>query len=167
MKTTIASILLVLIQLSGQSRAQSTDDVARQLAGMWRLVSNPTQLADGTTRQGPNIGYAFFDATGNHMCFLTMNPDRPAWKSETAPTPEEGLTALRGINAYCATLEIHAKEGFMDRRYDINQNPNVVGRATRRWYSFQGPDRLTLRVDAAELRQPVVETLFVWERVTK
>jgi hypothetical protein len=55
----------------------------------------------------------------------------------------------------------------MDRRYDINQNPNAVGRATRRWYSFQGPDRLTLRVDAAELRQPVVETLFVWERVTK
>ena len=167
MKTTIASILLVLIQLSGQSRAQSTDDVARQLAGMWRLVSNPTQLADGTTRQGSNIGFAFFDASGRHMCFLTMNPDRPSWKSETAPTPEEGLTALRGINAYCATLEIHAKEGFMDRRYDINQNPNAVGRATRRWYSFQGPDRLTLRVDAAELRQPVVETLFVWERVTK
>jgi hypothetical protein len=167
MKTAIASILLVLIQLSGQSRAQSTDDVARQLAGMWRLVSNPTRLADGTTRQGSNIGYAFFDATGSHMCFLTMNPDRPAWKSETAPTPEEGLTALRGISAYCATLEIHAKEGFMDRRYDINQNPNAVGRATRRWYSFQGPDRLTLRVDAAELRQPVVETLFVWERVTK
>jgi len=167
MKTAIASILVVLFQLSGQSRAQSTDDVARQLAGMWRLVSNPTQLADGTTRQGSNIGYAFFDASGSHMCFLTMNPDRPSWKSETAPTPEEGLTALRGINAYCATLEIHPKEGFMDRRYDINQNPNAVGRATRRWYSFQGPDRLTLRVDAAELRQPVVETLFVWERVTK
>jgi hypothetical protein len=55
----------------------------------------------------------------------------------------------------------------MDRRYDINQNPNAVGRATRRWYSFEGPDRLTLRVDAAELRQPAVETLFVWERVTK
>jgi len=167
MKTTIASLLLLLTQLSGQSRAQSTDDVARQLAGMWRLVSNPTQLADGTTRQGSNIGYAFFDASGRHMCYLTMNPDRPSWKSETAPTPEEGLTALRGINAYCATLEIHPKEGFMDRRYDINQNPNAVGRATRRWYSFQGPDRLTLRVDAAELRQPVVETLFVWERVTK
>jgi hypothetical protein len=67
----------------------------------------------------------------------------------------------------CATLEIHANEGFMDRRYDINQNPNAVGRATRRWYSFQGPDRLTLRVDAAELLKPVVETLFIWERVSK
>jgi len=167
MKRIMTSLLLVLIQISGQSWAQSTGDVARQLTGMWRLVSNPTRLADGTTRQGTNIGYAFFDANGNHMCFLSMNPDRPAWKSETAPTPEEGLVALRGINAYCATLEIHAKEGFMDRRYEINQNPNAVGRATRRWYSFQGPDRLTLRVDAAELSKPVVETLFIWERVTK
>ena len=75
--------------------------------------------------------------------------------------------APRGINAYCATLEINAKEGFMDRRYDINQNPNVVGKASRRWYSFQGSDRMTLRVEAAELTKPVVETLFIWERVTK
>jgi hypothetical protein len=82
------------------------------------------------------------------MCFLMMTPDRP-------------------LNAYCAILEIHATEGFMDRRYDINQNPSAVGRATRRWFSFQGADRLTLRVDAAELTAPVTETLFIWERVTK
>ena len=171
MKRTIMwSVLLILTLLSSRSEAQSTDDVARQLSGMWRLVSNPQRLADGTTRQGTNgvanIGYAFFDATGSHMCFLMMTPNRPAWAG-AAPTPEEGLAALRGINAYCATLEIHAKEGFMDRRYDINQNPNAVGKATRRWYTFQGPDRMTLRVDAAELTKPVVETLFIWERVTK
>jgi len=156
-KTIVWSVLLILTLLSSRSEAQSTDDVARQLSGMWRLVSNPQRLADGTTRQGtngvPNIGYAFFDTTGSHMCFLMMTPNRPVWAG-AAPTPEEGLTALRGINAYCATLEIHAKEGFMDRRYDINQNPNAVGRATRRWYTFQGPDRMTLRVDAAELADP-------------
>ncbi len=167
MKRTMWSILLMLTVLSSQSVAQSTDDVARQLSGMWRLVSNPQRLADGTTRQGTNIGYAFIDPAGSHMCFLSMAPNRPVWKSEGAPTPEEGLIALRGINAYCATLEINAKEGFMDRRYDINQNPNAVGKTTRRWYSFQGSDRMTLRVDAAELTKPVVETLFIWERVTK
>ena len=169
-RTIMWSVVLILTLLSSRSEAQSTDDVARQLSGMWRLVSNSQRLADGTTRQGtngvPNIGYAFFDATGSHMCFLMMTPNRPVWAG-AAPTPEEGLAALRGINAYCATLEIHAKEGFMDRRYDINQNPNAVGRATRRWYTFQGPDRMTLRVDAAELTNPVVETLFIWERVTK
>ena len=169
-RTITWSVLLVLTTLSRPSHAQSTDDIARQLSGMWRLTANTQRLADGTTRQGtngvPNIGYAFFDATGSHMCFLMMTPNRPLWAGP-APTPEEGLAALRGINAYCATLEIHAREGFMDRRYDINQNPNAVGRVTRRWFSFEGADRMTLRVDDAELTKPVVETLFIWERVKK
>lgn len=166
MKRTMWSVVLMLTVCGSQSRAQSADDTARQLSGMWRLVSNPQRLADGTTRQGTNIGYAFIDTAGSHMCFLSMAPNRSVWKSDV-PTPEEGLAALRGINAYCATLEINAKEGFMDRRYEINQNPNAVGRASRRWYSFQGADRMTLRVDSAELTKPVVETLFIWERVTK
>jgi hypothetical protein len=167
-KTAIGSILLVLGQLHSTSSAQSNDDIARQFAGMWRLVSNPQRLIDGTTRDGSNsIGYAFFDANAGHMCFLSMNPDRARWKSETTPTPEEGLSAIRGFGAYCATLEIHAKEGFMVRHYDINQNPNAVGRATRRWYTFQGTDRMSLRVDSSELTRPVVESTFVWERVVK
>jgi len=162
-------ILLVVTVFTTGARAQSNDDAVRQLAGMWRLVSNPQRLADGTTRQGANgvtaIGYAFFDAAGRHMCYITMSPNRPTWKADAGPTPEEAVATLRGVNSYCATLDIHAKEGFMDRSYDINQSPNQVGRKTRRWFSFQGPDRLTLRVDDAELNKPVVETLFVWERV--
>jgi hypothetical protein len=166
MKTIILwSILLVSGQLIGTSYAQSRDEIARQLAGMWRLVGNPQRLADGTTREGSNsVGYAFFDANAGHMCFLSMNPDRPRWKSGT-PAPEEAVAAIRGFGAYCATLEIHAKEGFMVRHYDINQNPNAVGGATTRWFTFQGADRMSLRVDASELNRPVVESTFVWERV--
>jgi hypothetical protein len=169
MKKTVAwSILLVLGQFNSASRGQSQDDIAKQFAGMWRLVSNPQRLVDGTTREGPNsVGYAFFDANADRMCFLSMNPNRPPWKSEAAPTAEEGLSAIKGFGAYCATLEIHAKEGFMDRHYEINQTPNAVGKATKRWYTFQGPDRMSLRVDASELKSPVVESTFVWERVVK
>ena len=47
------------------------------------------------------------------------------------------------------------------------QTPNAVGRATKRWYAFQGPDHMSLRVDASELNRPVVESTFVWERVMK
>lgn len=162
------SALLMLGQFSSTSRAQSQsqEDIAHRLAGMWRLTGNPQRLADGTTRQGSNnVGYAFFDAAGSHMCFLSMNPDRPAWKSQGRPTPEEAMSALRGFGAYCATLEIHPKEGFMIRRYDINQTPNAVGRTTKRWITFQGNDRMSLRVDASELNAPVVESTFMWERV--
>jgi hypothetical protein len=167
-KMVAVSILLVFGPLSTMSHAQSQDDIAKQFAGMWRLVSNPQRFVDGTTRDGSNsVGYAFFDANAGHMCFLSMNPNRPQWKSEAMPTLEEGLSTIRGFGAYCATIEIHAKEGFMVRHYEINQTPNAVGRATRRWYSFQGTDRMSLRVDASELNRPVVESTFVWERVVK
>ncbi|MGA2713659.1 MAG: lipocalin-like domain-containing protein [Bryobacteraceae bacterium] len=169
MKTAVVwSILLVFGQLNSTSRAQSQEDIAKQFAGMWRLVSNPQRLVDGTTREGSNsVGYAFFDANAGHMCFLSMNPDRPRWKSESAPTPEEGLSAIRGFGAYCATIEIHAKEGFMVRHYEINQTPNAVGKATTRWYTFQEPNRMSLRVDPSELNRPIAESTFIWERVGK
>jgi hypothetical protein len=169
MKRTVAwSILLVLGQFNSTSRGQSQDDIAKKFAGMWRLVSNPQRLVDGTTREGSNsVGYAFFDASASRMCFLSMNPDRPQWKSEATPTAEEGLSAIRGFGGYCAMIEVHANKGFMVRHYEINQIPDAVGRATKRWYTFQGTDRMSLRVDASELNRPVVESTFVWERVVK
>ena len=162
------SILLMLGTLNGTSRAQSQDDIAKQFAGMWRLVSNPQRLADGTTRQGSNsVAYAFFDADASHMCFISMNPNRPRWKSESAPTPEETASAFRGFGAYCGTVEIHAKEGFIIRHYEIDQNPNAIGKTTKRWYTFQGTNRMSLRIDAAELNPPVVDSTLNWERVGK
>src|SRR5581483_8284687 len=80
-KTIMWAVLLVCTALISGASAQSTDEAARRLSGMWRLVANPSRLADGTTREGTNIGYAFFDASGHHMCFLSMAPNRPVWKS--------------------------------------------------------------------------------------
>src|SRR2546422_11523478 len=92
-KTVIWSILLVLGQLSSTSRAQSQEDIAKQLAGMWRLVSNSQRLVDGTTREGSNsVRYGFFDAHASHMCLLSMNPSQPQLKSVTTPTSEERPT---------------------------------------------------------------------------
>src|SRR5207253_11053479 len=106
MKKTVAwSIFLILGQLNSTSRAQSQDDIAKQFAGMWRLVSSRQRLADGTTRQSSNnVAYLVFDTDAGHMCYLSMNPNRPPWKSETAPTAEEALSAIKGFSAYCATV---------------------------------------------------------------
>ena len=165
-KTVLWSILLVLGQFGSTSRAQSQGDVAKQFAGMWRLVSNPQRFADGTTKQGSNsVAYAMFDADASHMCFISMDPNRPRWKSDNAPTAEEGLSAIKGFGAYCGTVEIHAKEGFIVRHYEINQNPNAVGKATKRWYTFEGTNRMSLRLDASELNPPVVENTLIWERI--
>ncbi len=165
---TAISVSLSFATLAFAQDHPSNDDIAQQFAGMWRLVSNPQRLADGTTREGANsVAYAMFDANATHMCFVSMNPNRPRWKSETAPTPEEGVSALRGFGAYCGTVEIHAKEGFIIRNYEINQTPNAVGKVTKRWYTFQGANRMSLRIDPPELTAPVVENTLIWERVGK
>jgi hypothetical protein len=159
--------LSVLLVLGPLSSAQSQDDAGRQFVGMWRLVSRPQRLADGTTRQSPqSVAYFIYSDTG-HMCFLGMNPNRPRWKSPASPTPEEQLSAARGFAAYCAVIELHAKEGFIVQRREIDQNPNGIGSEHKRWFAFQGPDRLSLRIDSAELNAPVVEDTLNWERVVK
>jgi hypothetical protein len=43
----------------------------------------------------------------------------------------------------------------------------MIGRTRKRWFTFQGPDRVALRMDPSELSPPVVESTLVWERVRK
>ena len=165
---TAISVSLSFATLAFAQDHHSDGDIAKQFAGTWRLVSNPQRLADGTTREGANsVAYAMFDSNATHMCFVSMNPNRPRWKSETSPTPAEGLSAIKGFGAYCGTVEIHAKEGFIIRKYEINQTPNAVGKSTKRWYTFQGSNRMSLRIDPTEVTAPVVENTLIWERVGK
>lgn len=114
MKTAIGlAICLLLGPLSSAASAQSQKDIAKNLAGMWRLVSNPQKLADGTTRQGANsVAYAFFDAAATHMCFTSMNPNRSKFGSENGPTPEEALSALRDSAPTAPSSKFTRKRGF-------------------------------------------------------
>ena len=161
--------LSLLVGTRFETHAQPQDDVsiAKQFVGMWRLVSWPQRLADGTTRQNPiRIAYIIYTDTG-YMCFVGMNQNRPRWKLETAPTPEEALSGITGFGAYCSTVEIHAKEGFVVHHVEIDSIPNIVGRARKRWFTFQGPNRVALRIDPPENNPPVVESTLIWERVQK
>lgn len=163
------AVVLVFGALSSPSRAQSQGDVAKQFLGMWRLVSWPQRLADGTTRQDPRgVAYIIYTDT-NYMCSVGMAPDRPRWQSEVAPTAAEALSAMggAGLYAYCARVEVHAAEGYVLHYVEIDKSPNFVGRIRKRWFAFQGPDRVALRIDPPELAAPVVESTLIWERVKK
>jgi len=164
-KMTALSVLLAFALLNGTSYAQSQDEIAKQFVGMWRLVSWPERLADGTTRQDPkSVAYIIYTDTG-HMCYVNMDPNRPRWKSAAAPTPEEALSGITGLGAYCATVEIHAKEGFVIHHVEIDAVPNTVGTDRKRWFTFQGPNRLSLRTDPPTAG--TVESTLIWERVVK
>jgi hypothetical protein len=85
----------------------------------------------------------------------------------TAPTDAEAMSAIRGLLAYCASVEIHAKEGFILHHIEIEKVPNRVGLTRKRWFAFQEPNRVALRIDTSELNPPVVESTLIWERVEK
>ena len=153
--------------LNGTSQAQAPEksdaEVAKQFTGMWKLVGWPTKMADGTARPNP-ISVAYITYASGHMCFVGMNPNRPAWKAAT-PTPEEALSGMTGLGAYCAAVEVHAKEGYVIHHVEIEKNPALIGRPRKRWYKFEGPNRVSLRVDPAELAKGTVDSTLIWERV--
>jgi hypothetical protein len=60
---------------------------------------------------------------------------------------------------------MHAAEGYVLHHALIDKVPNAVGGVKKRWFECLGPDRVVLKIDPAELRQPVVESALVWERV--
>lgn len=163
----VVSLSLLIGGTWFETHAQPQDDVsvARQLVGTWRLVSWTSRLSDGTTKQEPwRVGYLIY-SSGNRMCATLMDPDRPKWKSDTSPTPEEAKSSMNGFIAYCSKVEVHAAEGFVLHYVEIAQSPNLIGRNRRRGFKFDGPNRLILQIDKSELPSRVVESALIWDRV--
>jgi hypothetical protein len=108
MKKMAFVVALAIGPLTSTPPVQSQDGVAKQFVGTWRLVSWPQRLADGTTRRSPqSVGYIIY-TDNNHVCYVNMDPNRPKWKSPTAPTESEEMSAMRGFGAYCANRSNHA-----------------------------------------------------------
>jgi hypothetical protein len=164
-KTLVSATLLALTSVAVAAQVQ--DDVTGRFVGLWRLASWEQRLTDGTTRQPANsVAYIIYTDTG-HVCYVAMDPNRPKWASERTPTPAEALAGIAGFGAYCARVEVHAQEGFVLHHVELEKTPNIVGRTRKRWFTFHGPDRISLRVDRAELAPGVSESILMWERVRK
>lgn len=150
-------------------QTESADEaaVARRFVGMWRLVSWTQQLADGTTRPGlTDQGYLLYADVGR-MCAVMADSTRAKWGSEAPATVPDAMARYAGFVSYCARVEVNAREGYVLHHVEIERNPNIVGTIRKRWYAFEGLNRLVLRIDRAELGANTVESTLVWERLTK
>lgn len=146
---------------------QSDASVAKQFLGMWRLVGWTQQAADGTVRPGPtDAGYLVYTDV-NRMCAVMMDSTRPKWAPGAPATVPDAIARFAGFVSYCARVEVNATEGFVLHHVDIERSPNIVGTIRKRWFTFEGPDRLVLKIDAAELAPAQQESRLVWERVQK
>lgn len=135
----------------------------QQFLGMWRLVSWAKEYDDGTTKQDPRSeSYIIYTESG-HMCWVAMDPLRPELTAKR--TEAEEAIAFRGLGAYCAAVEINLDDGYVVHHVELAKTPNAVGIRLKRWFVFDGPDRLHLRVEPTENEPPLVESRLVWERV--
>jgi hypothetical protein len=162
-------ILAAAIVMPAISGAQSADNAAtaQRFVGMWRLVSWTQKLADGTTRPSPmDQGYIFYSDAGR-MCAVIMDSKRTKWAPGAPKTIEDAMARSTGQVSYCARVEVNAKEGFVLHHVDVERNPSVVGTVRKRWFTFETPDRLSLKVDRAELGGATQESTLVWERLRK
>ena len=96
-----------------------------------------------------------------------MSQPRPVGRrgSVPTPTPAEALSAITGLGAYCGTYEVNVGEGFVLHHVEMEKSPNAVGTTRKRFFTFNGPDQVVLRVDPSELVPPRTDVTVVWNRV--
>jgi hypothetical protein len=156
-----------VLALTGASTSAqpAADQEAQRLVGAWRLVSWNQVLADGTSRPAASdVGNIIYTADGR-MCAILQNSKRPRW-SGPAKTVEEAAARMTGNVSYCARVEVNAKEGFVLHHVDLDFNPSVPGSIRKRWYVFEGPNRLRLKIDPGELPKTTRESVLIWERIS-
>ncbi len=153
-------IVAILIAAAPCLRAQ--EGGAKALVGAWRLVSWDTTQTDGTVRKSPMAVGSLMYSDSGRMCGVLMDPNRK--KPSRPPTDEEIRSAYNGIVAYCGTYEVDTKAGFVVHHVDLEKSPSNVGINRKRWFTLEG-NRLSLRIDAAELPPNQKESRLVWERV--
>lgn len=152
---------------AGGVDAQGDAALAQQFVGMWRLVSWTQRATDGTTRPGlTDVGYLVYTDV-NRMCAVMMDSKRARWAPAVPDTVEQAVARISGFVSYCAAVEVNAKDGFVLHHVDVERSPNIVGTTRKRWFRFESPNRLVLRIDAAELGAGLAESMLVWERVQK
>ena len=159
------SILLasVLLLVGAEPYAQPQTDAARQLVGTWRLVSWTNRLADGRTQSNSRSGYLIY-SDENRMCAVLIDPKAPKWGDPRQPTGTEAISGFAGLTAYCAPYEINIQERSVIHHVDIEAKPNLVGIERKRFFTFEGRNRLTLRLETSEVAGVDSATLE-WERV--
>lgn len=161
----VATALIIAFLCSGTTSAKSPENsnLEKQFIGMWRLVSWEKEYSDGTVKQElRSKSYLIYTDTG-HVCWVATDPNRTIWAGE--PTQEQKAEAFDGLGFYCALVELNVDKGYVIHQLELARSQNAVGIMLKRWFSFDGQDRLLLRVEPSENEPPLVESRLVWERV--
>jgi hypothetical protein len=137
--------------------------------GVWRLAAIRDLLDAGRLEEHPDFGpdvegRLVYTASG-HMSVNFMRRGRRSWGGEDAPSAAERAEAARGYGAYAGRYTVRETEGLVLHHVEVALIPNRVGRDLKRFYGFEGPDRLVLRPPVFVRDGTRVQRSLVWERL--
>jgi len=142
-------------------------DIARQLEGVWRLVSSEFRTTSGKVIYplGEDaIGQAIFTRSG-YMSAQLMRPGRPAFASgdQAGGTDQEIRAALQGYAAYYGQCEIDEENKTLVTRVEGSLFPNWVGSRQLRYYELSG-SQLILKTTPIAFGEEEFTGVLTWER---
>lgn len=141
----------------------------RDFVGVWRLLSIRDQADSGQAQEHPDFGPAVegrlvYTASG-HVSVNFMRRDRASWSSEESPSARERADASRGYGAYAGRYTVEQAKTVVVHHVEVALIPNRVGRDLKRFYTFEGRDRLVLKPPVFERDGRKVQRVLTWERI--
>jgi hypothetical protein len=141
--------------------------IARQLEGVWRLVSSEFRTTTGKVIYplGEDaMGLAIFTSSG-YMSAQLMRPGRPAFASgdQAGGTDQEIRAALQGYAAYYGQCEIDEEKRTLVTRVEGSLFPNWVGSRQLRYYELSG-SQLILKTPPIAFGEEEFTGVLTWER---
>lgn len=142
---------------------------AQKLVGTWRLLSvseidEAGRSVQNSTYGSHPVGYLMYDTTG-HMCAQLINADRPKWKDEGVPTPEEARSAIIGLGGYCGRYEVHEREAYVLHFPEAAVVPNDLGRSLKRSFILRANQLVLQAVERRAADGRVTTKNILWERL--
>ena len=127
---------------------------AQSIEGRWKLIAAEDLRADGTVARYPwgrtPVGTIVVD---RGWCYVQiMSGDVPAFTG-TAPIGEQmSAMLLSSYIAYSGACTVDQKEGSVTLKVDAAWRPNYVGTEQKRFFRFEGPNKMFFGPAANSLR---------------
>ena len=134
--------------------------------GAWKLISAEYEFPDGHKTPYPDlgpkgVGFLLYTPSG-HMCAQLMDPARPRWADDDAPTAAEAGSALAGFTSYCGAYEVHEHNQTVVHRPQTAWSPNWIGTEQLRPYHLVSQDRFFFRGSEMQKQKDGTNVKVTW-----
>jgi lipocalin-like protein len=154
--------------MASREATNSRHELARNMIGVWWLLSRIDLAADGSLRIDPALGaepFGILTYAPSHFAAQFMKRDRSTdFEAETSVQGQNNTGAIGGYDAYFGTYEVNEMSGEVIHRLQGALTPDNIGLEVSRNLSVDG-DRLEIELATTTADGEPVGRTLTWKRV--